>query len=314
VSDDDALAIRPYDFRRPYKSLGKQSAALEALHAAFAAGLSASLTEHLRVDVVISLEFVEQLRYDDFLHSLGEISCLSVLRVDPPNAQVCLDLSLLVIYPMIDRLLGGGTQPQGVTDPPHRPLTQIEQGLALQIVERAARQLADNWGVAAPLAVAEESLESAPATVRLMPGEEVVSAARFEVRVGANGAGSGGWMSLCVPAPVSAYLQDANAAIPVPRSLDEREAAKTRLTRNILDAAVELRALLAETKLRLSDVLSLQAGDVITTDKSANAEVDVQVQGKDKFNGRLGQLDGVRAVEIRQPVDPKPDSSAEAGQ
>ena len=43
----------------------------------------------------------------EFLYSLGGITCLAVLRIDPPGAEALLDLSLPVVYPMIDRLLGG---------------------------------------------------------------------------------------------------------------------------------------------------------------------------------------------------------------
>ena len=79
---------------------------------------------------------------------------------------------------------------------------------------------------------------------------------------------------------------------------------------NLLDAAVELRALLAETKLRLSDVLSMQVGDVIATEKNAAEEVPIQVEGTEKFQGRLGHLRGTRAVRItRGPLAP-PDPGA----
>lgn len=285
---------------------------LDSIHYDFAAALGASLSAHLRTTVTVSFSFAERLCYDDFLHSLGEVSCLAVLKIDPPGAQALLDLSLPVIYPMIDRLLGGGGQTADLgAAVPHRPLTQIEQGLALQIVERAAGLLADNWnsGARGDLVVREESLESGPADVRIMPGEEIVWAARFDVRfVGSGGdtsagSGGGGTMSLCVPAPVAAQLlQDAPPADPAassgPLSLAERNAARADLTRNILDAAVELRALLAETKVRLSDVLTMQVGDVITTDKNASEEVPVQVQGKDKFQAKLGHLRGTRAVQI----------------
>jgi flagellar motor switch protein FliM len=274
---------RPYDFR------AKGSVSLDELHAAFAGELSAALSEHLRGGVEIGFSFAEQIRYDDFLYSLGEVSCLSVLRIDPPGAEGLLDLSLPVIYPMIDRLLGGHAD--AATPVPRRPLTQIERGLALQIVERTAGRLADTWGRIAPIVVREQSVESTPADVRIMPGEEIVQVARFEVRM----TGGGGTMSLCIPEPVAQYLREIP---PPPLSYAERDAAKANIQSNLVDAAVELRALLAETKLRLSDVLSLQVGDVITTEKGAQDEVPVQVEGSEKYHGRLGQLRGTRAVQI----------------
>src|SRR5438093_916505 len=96
-----APEIRPYDFR------AKRSGSLDTVHTGFAAELAASLSDHLRGAVEISFSFEERLRYDEFIYSLGEISCLSVLRIEPPGAQACLDLGCSIIFPMIDRLLGG---------------------------------------------------------------------------------------------------------------------------------------------------------------------------------------------------------------
>jgi flagellar motor switch protein FliM len=297
VADNSQVRAEPYEFGA---AAARSQPALDELHAAFARDLSAAISRHLRGVVDVAFSFAEQIRYDEFLHSIGEVSCLSVLRIDRPGADACLDLSLPVIYPLFVRLLGGPAD--ATTTTPHRPLTQIEQGLALQIIERAASVLAETWGRAAPLVVREQSLESSPADVRIMPGSEVVTVARFDVRFGA----AGGTISLCIPAPVVQYLRE----IPPPlRSPAERDEARQNLEGNLLKAAVELRALLAETKLRLSDVLSMQVGDVITTEKLADETVPLQVEGKEKFAGRLGQYRGVRAVAItRGPNDKPPES------
>ena len=295
-----APELRPYDFRRPHAAAQvKRPSALEPLHATFAAKFADALTNHLRVKVAVTLVAVEQLRYDEFLFSIGPATCLSVLRVDPPGAQAILDLSLPVVHPMILKMLGGSPSAQKH----HASLTEIEKSLALQIVERAAAQLADTWsgGSAAPVAVREESLESDPSAVRIMPGAEVVTALRFDVRLGAGatlGAGvAGGAMSLCLSDPILNELDPA-APPPPPISPQETEQQRQDLHKNILDAAVELRALLAETHVRLSDVLDMQPGDVITTDKPAGEEVQVQVEGHDKLRGEVAQLHGNRVVQI----------------
>src|SRR5687768_11510268 len=99
AAPDGPPAVRPYDFRRPYKAQVRRPSSLEPLHATFASKLAAALSEHLRSDVTVTLAHVEQLRYDEFLYSIGPVTCLSVLRVDPPGAQVILDLGLPVIHP-----------------------------------------------------------------------------------------------------------------------------------------------------------------------------------------------------------------------
>ncbi len=291
----DAVDIRPYDFRRPYRAQVKRPSSLEPLHVTFAARFADALTRHLRVPVTITLAQVEQLRYDEFLYSIGPCSCLSVLRVDPPGAQAILDLSLPVIHPMILRLLGDS--PRSNAQMPQRALTEIEKSLALQIVERAAAQLADAWSGTLPITVSEESLESDPASVRIMPGEEIVTALRFEVRIGdPAGVMPGGTMSLCLSDPILTEFDP--TAGPAGTSGTDSDQQRQDLHKNILESAVELRALLAQTHVRLSDVLDMQIGDVIATDKPAGDEVQVQLEGKDKLQGHVAQLHGNRVVQI----------------
>ena len=293
----EAGALRPYDFRRPYKAQVRRPSALEPIHLRFATRLADALTRHLRIPITITLAQVEQLRYDEFLYSIGPCSCLSVLRVDPPGAQAILDLGLPVIHPMILRLLGDS--PRSNAQMPHRALTEIEKSLALQIIERAAEQLADAWSGTLPMTVREESLESDPTSVRIMPGEEVVTALRFDVRIGdPAGVMAGGMISLCLSDPILAELDPTAPPARSASSDAQTEQQRQDLHKNILESAVELRALLAQTHIRLSDVLDMQVGDVIATDKPAGDEVQVQLEGKDKLQGHVARLHGNRVVQI----------------
>jgi len=138
---------------------------------------------------------------------------------------------------------------------------------------------------------------SDPAQVRLlMPADEVIVVMRLDVKLGP----SQGAIRFGLPMPVVALVGDAPpAAAPVLTPLD-RERDGENLQRNIMEAAVELRALLAETKLRLDEVASMQVGDVITTDVPSDASVPVQVEGRELFRGDLGHLRGTRAVHINR--------------
>jgi flagellar motor switch protein FliM len=124
-----------------------------------------------------------------------------------------------------------------------------------------------------------------------MPNEEMVTVMRFQASMN----DSFGTFSICLPAPV---LAPGSAIASFDPAADQQN-----LHRNILQSAVELRALLAETKLRLSDVISMQVGDVITTDVSADSPISVQAEGRNLFSGQLGHLRGTRAIEVTKAED-----------
>jgi flagellar motor switch protein FliM len=283
--------VLPYDFRKPSPPPPTRIDALEPLMHRFAAALSDTLMNYLRGPVHVALSGVEPMRYADFMGSRAIHTCMALLHIDPPRVHLILDCNPPAIFPVIDRLLGGDLHADNAI--PARPLTQIEQALAVQVIERAAGLLADTFNDDACTGerpdVRCEELVPEPARLRIMPADEIIAVAQFAVRIN-EGYGS---MCLAMPNPLLQFLHGSLSP-----SAHRLQSDAVNLRKNVLTAAVELRALLAETKLRLNEVLSMQVGDVITTDAPADQTVPLQVQGRTKFHGLPAQYDGNRAIEI----------------
>ena len=81
---------------------------------------------------------IEQLTYSEFIHSLPNPTCFNLLKAEQLDGQLCLEISPLIIYPIVDRLLGGSNAELFI---PQRPLTQIEQRLVQRITDRATHHL-----------------------------------------------------------------------------------------------------------------------------------------------------------------------------
>ena len=76
------------------------------------------------------------------------------------------------------------------------------------------------------------------------------------------------------------------------------EQQREQITAHLKLAEVGIRALLGETIITVNELLHLQPGDILTTKKSANAELILQVEDRNKFAGRLYQFKGARALRI----------------
>ena len=128
-----------------------------------------------------------------------------------------------------------------------------------------------------------QDFESNPQLVQIVPPNETVVVVGFELKMG-NRAGT---MSLCIPYNVIEPIMGVLAAqnwFSYQRKGGQEDHLR-KLTRNVSNAPVEVRAFLAQTTIKLNELLSLQVGDVITTDKDCARDVLIQVEGKNKFLG-----------------------------
>src|SRR3972149_5017667 len=134
--------VHAYDFKRPERVSKEQMRALEGIHESFGRNFGAFLSGFLRTIVEIRLATAEQLPYSEFIHSLPNPTNFNVLTAEPLEGQLCLEISPLIIYPIIDRLLGGSNSELFI---PQRPLTMIEQRLVGKITDRALTVLTESW-------------------------------------------------------------------------------------------------------------------------------------------------------------------------
>jgi flagellar motor switch protein FliM len=303
------VEVQLYDFKRPERVSKDQMRALEALHEGFGRNFGAAISGYLRTIIEVSVAHIEQLTYSEFIHSLPNPTCFNLLKAEQLDGQLCLEISPLIIYPIVDRLLGGSNAELFI---PQRPLTQIEQRLVQRITDRATHHLSEAWSNLTPVTFRVEDFESNPQLVQIVPPNETVVVIGFELKMG-NRAGT---MSLCIPYNVIEPIMGMLAAqnwFSYQRKGGHEDYLR-KLTKNVSNAPVQMRAFLAQTNIRLNDLISLKPGDLITTEKNCGRDVLIQVEGKNKFLAQIGQFRGSRAVRITRVIQQPVEAAEKAGE
>ncbi|QNN23999.1 flagellar motor switch protein FliM [Planctomycetales bacterium ZRK34] len=293
------LEIRPYDFKRPERVSKDQMRALETLHESFSRNFGAQLSGFLRTIVEVKVANIEQLTYGEFTQSLPNPTSFNLLSCEPLEGQMCLEISPLIIYPIIDRLLGGSNAELFI---PQRPLTQIEQRLVSKITTRATGALSEAWDGILPIKFELRETESNPQLVQIVPPNEVVVVVGYELKMG----GRAGTMSLCIPfnviEPVMEKLSSQGWNAYKRGKADQK--VRHRLADKLNAAPLVATAQLAETTITLRDLMNMAAGDIIVTEKPASSPVVLSVEGRKKFIAHLGQHKGNRALKINRAIKP----------
>ncbi len=299
-----------YDFKRPERVGKEQMRALQSLHEGFGRNFGAALSALLRAIVEVKLTSVDQLTYSEFVFSLENPTCFNLLRAEPLEGYLILDLNPSILYPIVDRLLGGGKDGGPIT---RRPLTEIELRLVSRITGLFLQELKHAWENVLPLVLSVDRVESNPQLVQIVPPNEVVILVSFEVAMG----DLRGMINLCIPfnaiERVSSKLA-ANSWASYNRSgatPQSRAQIGRRLDRSQVDVVVTV----AETQLTTGDLLGLRVGDIITTDKDVRLPLEVAVQGVNKYLASGGALKGNKAFRVEAvpaaPIEPGPAAPAE---
>ena len=299
------LRAIPYDFKRPERVGKEQIRALQTLHEGFGRNFAAGLSAMLRTMVEVKLAGVDQLTFSEFIFSLENPTCLNLLTAEPLEGNLILEINPSILYPIIDRLLGGGREGGPLA---RRPLTEIELRLVSRINDLFLKELGDAWRNVLELDPKVERVESNPQLVQIVPPNEVVVLISFDLALGEIR----GMVNLCIPynsiERISGKLS-ANSWVAYGR----REATPEtilQLSRNLQNALVQLRVRLAQARITTGDLIGLRVGDIITTEKDVRDSLLVTVEGVPKFRASPGAYKARKAIRIEDVIR---DLSGESG-
>jgi flagellar motor switch protein FliM len=295
--DLDHVEIKDYDFKRPERISKDQMRALQTLHDTFARNFGISLSGYLRTIVEVRVAHVEQMTYSEFIAGLPNPTSFNLINADELDGHLCFEISPLIIYPIIDRLLGGSNQDLFI---PQRPMTLIETRLIQTILERALAALTEAWESIRKVRFERGEMESNPQIVQIVPPNEVVVVVGFEVKM-TNRAGT---MSMCIPFnTIEPMIDDLSAQSWFMAGTDDKDDRFGDLIAGQLtDARLEVAGILASTTLTLAELRDLEPGDVIMTEKPAGAPVVLEAGHIPKFLAHIGQHKGQRALKISRAI------------
>ena len=289
--------ISPYDFKRPERVGKEQMRSLQTMHEGFGRNFGAALSALLRTIVEVKLTSVDQLTYSEFVFSLENPTCFNLINAPPLEGQLILDINLSLLFPIIDRLLGGNSE---ASAPARRPLTEIELRLVSRITDLFFAEMKHAWHNVLELDLSVDRVESNPQLVQIVPPNEVVVLISFELTIG----DARGMMNLCIPFNAIERVNPrlvSNSWVAYGKKSATPENIH-RISGQLSGSLVEVVVDLAETRIATADLIGLRVGDIITTEKDVQRPLVVSVEGKPKFHAQPGAFKGRKAIQVTGPI------------
>jgi flagellar motor switch protein FliM len=286
-------ATRPaaiYNFRRPDRIPKSMLRSLQLLHDKFCANVSSSLSAYLRTITEVSLLSLEQTSYNEFLASLADPTCYNALTIKPLAGMAAFEMSLDLVFPLIDRLLGGS----GSLPKLSRNITEIERSLVQGVIKVIVNNLKEAWAPVSAIDFMVSASETRPQLLQIASANEIVILAIFEVKVGEVR----GNMHFCIPfaalEPLSGkFKQDLSI-----RRKGDQTGDLRAIARSLQKATIAVTAELLGSSVTVKDLLSLKEGDVLRLDRKLSDPLFLNLAGKPKFECQPLVTQARKAVQI----------------
>ncbi|MDR1535474.1 MAG: flagellar motor switch protein FliM [Planctomycetota bacterium] len=299
VKEELPQDVKFYDFKRPERVSQDQLRSIEMMHEVLARKLGASLSAYLRTIVEVKITEVPQLTYNEFILSVPNPTCFNILKCEPLNGSMVLEINPSIVFPILDKLLGGGHGEPLILA---RELSDIEWRLINHITNETLVFLRDCWKPIMDIDFMVAGRESNNALMQIVPPNEVVIVVSFEISM-VNVGNSRGMMNLCIPFPVIESIMSEFSTIQTwfqSKRNTDASMENAKLNDGMKSAQLETIVYIGGSRITLRDLLRLQVGDLILTKKNVTDPLLLTIAGQPKFWVYPGQHRHYKAVRVER--------------
>lgn len=295
--ENESQEAVPFDFRLPNRISKHQLRSIRSIHENFAESFSSFLVSKLQTIVNINLTSIDQLYYSEYVLSVSNPGCLYTFDITNTDIKGVLEFGTDLAFSLVDRLLGGNGK--GGKDSPI--ITPIEQKVLLVIIEAVMKELMKAWSTIEKLDFVVDKFESDIDFAQITSPNESVLLVSYEIMVDEQPF----MMNVCYATFAFERILTnlSNKSLSTIRLTKYASgSARDIMTYYIKNTELPVQVELGKTKLFLSELNSLQKGDIIQLSTSLQDECTVKISGIPLFKGRVGKVNNHKAVKITRKI------------
>lgn len=295
--EEDQQKVKPYDFRSPQKFSKDHIRTLELIHDNYARIISNYLTAQVRSNVKVKVESVQQITYEEFIHSVPNPTILTIFKMPPLSGTVLFEINPQFVFEIIDLLLGGS----GTGKYKAREFTDIDKNIIKVVNEGLISNLKLAWEDVMEVETEVEGIETNPALNQTLAPNDPIALISFSVELGKSTT----FINICIPylsiekvldkLVVQYWFQDGDEEV----LAESREKLRERL--NIV--GIHLTAVLGTVEVTVNEFLNLNIGDVLTLKEKTTDPVKLMLEDKIYYYGKPGIIGKNMGVEILDIID-----------
>lgn len=280
--EDDKHKVKLYDFRSPQKFSKEHIRTLELVHDNYARIISNYLTGQTRQNVKVKVETVEQITYEEFIHSVQNPTIITIFKMPPLAGNIIFETNPQFSLQVIDILLGGNGDRKVET----KEFSDIDKNIMRQITTGMISNLKLAWETILEVEPEVEGIETNPAINQTLAPNDPVALITFSIEMNKRST----FINMCIPYLSIEKILDRLVVQYSFQNNDESSKIESRekLEEGIHKVDVEVVAELGKARLTVEDFLKLTIGDVIKLDTKSSSPVKVYVGNEECYYAKPG--------------------------
>jgi flagellar motor switch protein FliM len=246
--------------------------------------LTTSMRNFTSENVDISLENISAQRFGDYMGTVPTPAMIAIFKAVQWDNYGLITVDSAMIYSIVDVLLGGrrGTAPIRIEG---RPYTTIEASLVERLVKLILEDLGQAFAPITPIGFRLERMETNPRFAAIArPGNGCIA---LRLRVDLEDRGGG--IEFLIPYATLEPARDLLLQMFMGEKFGRDPIWESHLASEIWVTGVELRAILEEQTVSLSDVLGLQVGGTLRLSAGTDPQVLLRCGQVAMAHGRIGR-------------------------
>lgn len=298
--DHAEVALESFDWTSLGKNVRGSMPLLDVVNSRFCQRLKASLSSVLRKLLDISPEPVETIKFSEFQRSLPVPTSMHLFKLEPLRGTGILVIESRLVFCLVEAFFGGTGM--GSTKIEGRDFTPIEKKVIEKVVQMALVNLAESWEEVYPIKTEFIRSESNPLAVNVVPPEELLVSAKFEVELNKPL----GKIMICTPISSFQPIRHKLAGGYLDDEAKVDEAWISCIRERLMPIQVEMKVDLGRTTLSVKDVQNLRPGDILVLDNNFRETIKAYVEGVPKYEGYVGRIRNRKVFKVEQPVEAAP--------
>lgn len=293
-SAEDASGGSDYDFSSQDRIVRGRMPTLEMVNERFARHMRISLFNMMRRTAEVSINGIQMIKFGEYIHTLFVPTSLNMVRFRPLKGTGLITMEARLVFILVDNFFGGDGRYHAKIE--GREFTPTERRIIQMLLKLIFEDYKEAWSPVMDVSFEYLDSEVNPSMANIVSPTEVVVISSFHIELD----GGGGDFHIALPYSMLEPIRELlDAGVQSDKEDTDMRWSKA-LRDEIMDVPVALNTKFLEVDIPLSQIMELQAGDIIPIEMPEH--ITVLIEDLPTFRAKLGRSRENVAIKIVEKI------------